>query len=58
MKMKKIFFLVVMCILMFASCSEERTMKINGKDTIVPPYGLFNTEQRNDSAVYKLSTQK
>jgi hypothetical protein len=56
--MKKIFFLVVMCILMFASCSEERTMKINGKDTIVPPYGLFNTEQRNDSAVYKLSTQK
>lgn len=55
--MKKLFFLVsVIFVLMFTSCSEEKTIKIDGKDTIVPPYGIFNTEMKNDSVVYKLST--
>lgn len=52
--MKKLF-LAVIVTLMFISCSEEKTIKINGKDTIVQPYGLFNPEEKNDSVIYKVS---
>jgi hypothetical protein len=37
------------------SCSSEKTFKINGKDTVVEPYGLFNPEAKNDSVLYKVS---
>ena len=53
--MKKLFLLICVVSLLVMSCSEEKTIKIGGKDTIVQPYGLFNEETKNDSVVYKIS---
>ena len=53
--MKKLILLASVICLMLVSCSQEKTINIAGKDTIVQPYGLFNPEMKNDSVVYKLS---
>ena len=52
--MKKLLIVLGFCLILF-SCSKEKTIKINGKDTIVQPYGLFNPEMKNDSVLYKVS---
>lgn len=48
--------LALILALFIISCSDEITVKINGKNTIVQPYGLFNPEAKNDSVLYKVSS--
>ena len=37
------------------SCAKERTFNINGKDTVVEPYGWINDlDNKNDSIFYRI----
>jgi hypothetical protein len=53
--MKKILMLLVLVCVLFVSCSKEKKMVINGKETTVVPYGWANMSEKNDSVVYKVS---
>ena len=53
--MKKILMLLVLACVLFVSCSKEQKMVINGKETTVVPYGWANSNEKNDSVVYKVS---
>jgi hypothetical protein len=42
---------------LFVGCADSKTININGKDTVVEPYGWMNeTEIKNDSVIYKINT--
>lgn len=50
--MKKLISILIISLLLFVSCAEEKT--IEGK--VYKPYGLFNEDVvKNDSIVYELS---
>ena len=53
--MKKILMLFVLACVLFVSCSKEKKIVINGKETTVIPYGWANAAEKNDSVVYKVS---
>jgi len=53
--MKKLILLAVFVLMIFASCSENKEFVVNGKNTVIKPYGIFNMKTANDSIVYELS---
>jgi len=55
--MKKLIVLLVIVSGLLMSCSEPKKFNINGKETLVEPYGLINPEEKNDSIVYKISKE-
>ena len=49
-------FITVGITLMLTSCADEKTFIINGKETVVEPYGQFDMTAKNDSVKYKICT--
>jgi len=42
---------------LLVGCADSKTININGKDTVVEPYGWMNkSEMKNDSVIYKVNT--
>jgi uncharacterized protein YcfL len=42
---------------LLVGCADSKTININGKDTVVEPYGWINeSEMKNDSVIYKVNT--
>lgn len=53
--MKKVLLIITVGItLMLTSCAEEKTIVINGKETVVEPYGWFDMSAKNDSVKYRV----
>lgn len=50
--MKKIAILLI-ALLSFASCADDKDFIINGKTVTVEPYGWINPELKHDSIIYK-----
>ena len=45
----------IILILILAGCAKEKTIVINGKPTVVQPYGWANEQLKNDSVVYQIN---
>jgi hypothetical protein len=50
---------ILLCItvgmtLVLSSCADDKTFVIDGKETVVEPYGWFDTDAKNDSVHYKI----
>jgi len=48
--------LVFMISLIIFSCADSKEFYIDGKKTIVEPYGWFDLNAKNDSIEYKINT--
>jgi len=54
--MKKKLLNLCFCLLLFASCADEKTFIIDGKSVIVEPYGWANADlMKNDSVIYQVN---
>lgn len=46
---------VLLSVVLFSSCAEEKDFIINGKNVTVEPYGWFDLDAKNDSIIYKVN---
>lgn len=54
--MKKLFVLLVMAVIMLSSCADSKTLLINGKETVVKPYGWADSQDvKVPGVVYKVN---
>jgi len=54
--MKKVIAVFIVMIVMLSSCADSKTLNINGKDTVVEPYGWANeSSTKVEGVVYQLN---
>ena len=42
--MKKLLVMLALAVVMLSSCADSKTLMINGKETVVEPYGWANSQ--------------
>ena len=55
MKKSRNLLAVIMILLMCVSCADSKQLTINGKETIVEPYGWMNQENKKEDVIYKIN---
>ena len=54
--MKKLLVMLVLAIVMLSSCADSKTLVINGKETVVEPYGWADSQDAKvPGVVYKVN---
>lgn len=46
----------VLSLMLLTSCADSKVININGENVEVEPYGWINSDVKNDSVVYRLSS--